>query len=102
MSARSGLDRGFAALAGANPHDLLYRRHEDLAVADLAGACRLDDGLDGALDVTIRDDELDLDLGQEVDDVLGPAIKLGVALLAAEAFYLGNREAGHAHFGQRF
>src|SRR4051812_13709921 len=57
------LDRGFAALAGANPHDLLHRRHENLAVADLARACRLDDGLDRAFDIAIGDDELDLDLG---------------------------------------
>ncbi len=34
------------------------------------------------------DDDLDLHLGQEVDDVFGAAIKLGVALLAAEALGL--------------
>ena len=40
----------FADLAGANADHLLDRGHENLAVADLAGARRLDDRLDRALD----------------------------------------------------
>ena len=34
---------------------------------------------------------LDLDLGQEIDDVFGAAIELGVPLLAAEALHLRSR-----------
>ena len=49
----------------------------------------------------VAHDELDLDLGQEVDDVLGAAIQLGVALLAAEALDLGHRQARDADLGQR-
>ena len=45
------LDRRFVGLAGADAHHLLDRRDEDLAVADLAGLGRLDDGLDAAVDV---------------------------------------------------
>ena len=44
-------------------------------------------------DELVRDDDLDLHLRQEVDDVLGAAVELGVALLAAEALHLGD---GHA------
>jgi hypothetical protein len=33
-------------------------------------------------------DDLDLDLRKEIDDVLAPAIELGVPLLAAEALDL--------------
>ena len=44
----------------------------------------------------VRDRGLDLDLGQEVDDVLGAAIELGVALLPAEALDLGDGDALHA------
>jgi hypothetical protein len=77
-------------------------RDEDLAVADLAGLGGLDDGLDAAVDVFVLDHHFHLHLGQEVDHVLGTAVQLGVALLAAEALDLGDGEAGHAHVAQRF
>jgi len=35
-----------------------------------------------------RDDDLDFDLGQEIDDIFRSAIKFSVALLAAKAFHL--------------
>ena len=66
---------------------------EDLAVADAAGARRLLDGLDGPLDQAVLDHQLDLHLGQEVDDVLGAAVELGVALLPAEALGLEHGDA---------
>ena len=46
-------------------------------------------------------DDFDLHLGQEVDHVLGAAVQLGVALLAAEALDLGDRRARDADLGQR-
>ena len=45
--------------------------------------------------------DLDLHLGQEVDDVFGAAIELGVALLAAEALGLGDGDALQPDFLQR-
>ena len=45
---------------------------------------------------------LDLHLGQEVDDVLGAAVELGVALLPAEALDFGDGDALHADRRQRF
>src|SRR5436190_19747109 len=47
---------GFARFAGPDADDLLDGRHEDLAVADLAGPRGLDDRLDRALDHRIADD----------------------------------------------
>src|SRR6478735_8800996 len=91
-------DGGFAGLPRANANDLLDRGHENLAVADLAGARGLDDRLDRALDHRIAQDHLDLDLRQEIDDVFGAPVELGVTLLAPEALDLGNGEAGHADF----
>src|SRR5512132_552301 len=41
-------DRRFAGLAGADPHDLLDRRDEDLAVADLSRSRGFYDRFDGA------------------------------------------------------
>ena len=58
---------------------------EDLAVADLAGACRIGDGLDDLLENVIVNGQLNFRFGQEVDDVLGASIQLGVAALPAEA-----------------
>src|SRR3954466_349253 len=80
-----GVDAG---LAGADAYDLLDVGHEYLAVADAAGLRRLADRLDGAFDGFVAEHNLDLHLGQEVDDVLGAAIELGVAFLAAEALGL--------------
>ena len=50
---------------------------------------------------SVVDGGLDLHLGQEVDDVLGPSIKFGVALLASKALDLGDRQAGHADLAER-
>src|SRR5512143_448016 len=80
---RAALHRRFAALSGADPHHLLDGGHEDLAVPDLARARRLDDRLDRALDEAVGHDQLDLHLGQEVDDVLRAAVELRVPFLPA-------------------
>src|SRR5262249_11871576 len=45
---------------------------------------------------------LDLDLRQEVDDVLGSSVQLGVTLLPTKALDLGDGDALHADCGQRF
>ena len=51
------------------------------------------DRLDGALDHRILHDDLDFHLRQKIDDVFGAAIKLGMALLPAEALGLGDGDA---------
>src|SRR5439155_23418220 len=86
------LDGIRAALAGADTDRLVDRRDKDLAVADPAGMRRLLDRLDRALDQRLLHDDLDLHLRQKVDHVFGPAIELGVALLAAEPLGLGDRD----------
>src|SRR6185436_3390297 len=98
---RTASDGGLPGFAGANADHLLDRGHEDLAVTDLAGARGLHDRLDRALGERIGDHGLDLHLGQEIDDVLGAAIKLGMAFLASEALDLGDGEPGDAQLGQR-
>ena len=67
----------------------LDRQDEDLAVADPPGLRRRRDRLD-ARDrrLAVLDEDLQLDLGQEIDDVFGAAIQLGMALLPAEALGL--------------
>src|SRR5215218_5403360 len=72
------------ALAGADADRVVDRGDEYLAVADAIGLRGLLDRLDGAVDQGVVHDEFDLHLRQKVDHVLGTAIKLGMALLAAE------------------
>src|SRR5207244_2357334 len=74
-----------SSLAGANADHILDRGDEDLAVPDPSGAGTLDDGLDGFRDPLVRDQHGDLHLGEEVDDVLRPAVELRVTPLAGEA-----------------
>ena len=57
--------------AGADAHDLIELPDENLAVADLAGVGALRDRLDDAFKLILGDRDLDLDLGQEVDDIFG-------------------------------
>ena len=71
------------------------RHGPDLAVADGAGAGRLDDALDETGRVGVVDQDLDLDLRHELDRVLGAAVHLGVAALAAEALHGRRREPVH-------
>src|SRR2546425_10476519 len=94
-------DGCFAGLAGADPHDLFDRGDEDLAVADLSRSRRFDNRFYRALDQIVGDDYLDLDLGQEIDNVLRAAIELGMALLAAEALDFRHRKTADADLGER-
>ena len=73
----------------------------DLAVADLAGAGRLDHGVHHLVRVRSSMTHLDPQLGHEVHGVLGAAVDLGVALLPAEALHLADRHAQHAQPLQR-
>ena len=96
------LDRVLARLAGADPHDVDQLADEHLAVADLAGLGRPHDGVQhGLQSLSSRHDDLDLDLGDEIDLVLGAAVHFGVALLAAETADLGDGHAHDALLGQR-
>src|SRR5262249_14427666 len=79
------------------PNDLLERRHEDLAVAHLAGVRGLRDHLEALIELAVVDRDFHLHFRQEVDDVLGASIELCVPFLAAEALDLGNGHAVHAH-----
>src|SRR6266446_6579965 len=86
------LDRIRATLASADADGLVDRGDKDLAVADPAGMRGLLDRLDRPLDQRLFHDDLDLHLRQKVDHVFGPAIKLGMAFLAAEPLGLGDRD----------
>src|SRR5438132_2975743 len=67
-----------AGFTGTDAHDLFEVENEDLAVADLPGIGGFLDSLDDAVEQVVLDRCLDLDLGQEIDDVFGASIELGV------------------------
>ena len=90
---------GRAGFTGANANGLFEVGDEYLAVTDLAGSCRVGDGLDDLLGDVVVDGQFDLGLRQEVDDVLGAAVQLRVAALAPEALDLGDGDALYADVG---
>src|SRR4051812_9661781 len=93
-------DRIRPPVAGADADRLLDIEHEDLAIADTPRARCILDRLDRIVGEAVLDHHLDLYLGQEVDDIFGAAIKLGVALLAAEALDLRYGDSRHANVVQ--
>ena len=92
----SQLQRVFAGLAGANANGLLDVADEHLAIADLAGASRRLDGVDDGLGAIIGDRDIDLDLRDEIDRILGSPIDLGVSLLTTEASDFGGGQPVYA------
>jgi len=63
------------------------------SVADPTGLGGATDGLDGFLDHVIAEHNLDLHFGEEIHDVFGSAIKLGMSLLPAETLGFSDRDA---------
>src|SRR5262249_28185066 len=78
------------------------RSNEDLAVADLAGACRLGDHGDHLLNTIVRHDDLDFHLGDEIDDVRRTAIDFLFTAGSPEAFDFGDRHTVDSNLGQAF
>ncbi|SOZ01697.1 conserved protein of unknown function [Cupriavidus taiwanensis] len=62
----------------------------------------LDDGVQHGVELVLGHHHFDLDLGQEVDHVLGAAVQLGMPFLAAKSLYFGHRQPGHADISQGF
>ena len=88
-----------AGFTGADTYGLLELGDEYLAVADLAGACRVGDRFDDLLCNVVVDRELDLGLRQKVHDILGAAIQFRMAALATEALDLGHGDALDSYVG---
>src|SRR5574343_1675209 len=93
-----GIGTGFA---GPDTNDLFEIEDEDLAVADLAGAGGLFDGLDDLIDMLGLDGGFDFHFGQEVDHILGAPIQFGMPFLPAETLHFRDGDALHADGGQR-
>src|SRR5262245_40881986 len=86
----------------SNPDRFFDVRDEDFAVANTPGLGGATDRLDGFFDHIVTQHNLDLHLGQKIDDVLSAAIELGMSLLATETLGLGYRDPLQPHLLQRF
>src|SRR6056297_2185499 len=95
------LERLLVGLAGADPDRLCELVDENLAVTDLAGTGRVDDGLDDALQRVVGHRQLEFHLGQEIHHVFGASIEFSVTLLAPETLDLGHSNALHADLRKR-
>src|SRR5512143_2593285 len=91
----SSKSRG-AALFVTDPDGFIHFGQKDFSVADLAASGGLDDALHRWIDQAVREHHFDLDLGNEVEAVLAPAVTLRVSLLAAVATHLRDRHAFHS------
>src|ERR1700722_11582744 len=94
-----GINSGFPS---SDANGFLDVGDEDFPVTNAAGLRRAPDGVDGPLDQLIRNHYFDLNFGQKVDNVLGTAIKLGMALLPAKPFGLGDGNALQSNLLKRF
>jgi hypothetical protein len=91
----------FSALIIADANYLINVRKKNLPVTDLAGASGCRNSLHDFLNHRIGDDQLELDLGNEIDGVFPSAIELGVSLLSSMAARLKYGHAFDANLVQR-
>ena len=96
------LDGVGAGFAGPYTNNLLKVVYKDFAIANLAGGGSLDKCLDDGFDTFVFNRNFQAYFRQEIDNVFGAPLKLGVAFLATEAFYFRYCDALHPDRGQRF
>ena len=79
---------------------MFKRAHEDLSVADLAGARGSKNSFNHGVNRVVGDGDVDADFGKEVDDIFRAAVELRMAALTAEALDFRNSEAVNAGGGK--
>ena len=95
------IDRLFPTLVSPDSNNLFDGGNEDFTIPDLPSLRRLENRLDNLLSHIVRGENFQFHFRQKIDRVFGAAVKLGMAFLAAEAFHLGDGEAGNADLVQR-
>src|SRR3974390_2295183 len=94
-------DRVHAGLPSSDPDGFFECGDEDLSIANAPGLGRATDRLHRFLNHVVAEHNLDLPLGKEIKDVFGPAVKLGMALLASEASRFGHGDPLQSDLLQR-
>src|SRR5918992_6033995 len=88
--------------ARTNADGIVHRQDEDLAVTDAASASRRDNRFSNGGGLTIVKEKFDFDLGEEIDNILCPAIQFGVPLLPTESLDFRDGHTVDAQLGKRF
>ena len=92
-------DGAFVFFTRADAHDVFERAHEDLSVADLAGARGSKNSFNHGVNRVVSDGDVDADFGKKVDDLFRAAVELRMAA-TAEALAFRNGEAVNAGGGK--
>src|SRR5260370_34008683 len=95
------LQRALSAFVITDADRVIHARNKNLAITNLASACRAHNGLDRLLHHGVREHHLQLDLGQQVHGIFPSAIKFGVPLLSAVAAHFHHRHALDADVMER-
>src|SRR5499427_2881196 len=95
------LQRVLPAFAGSYPNHFFDRNHKDLAVAKLPGLGGLHDRVDRMINELVRQNDFDLQFGQELKFVFAAAIGLGGALLTTENLDLSYGQADYSNLLKR-
>src|SRR5712692_6182519 len=86
-------DRVQAGFPRSYPDGFFDAGDEDLSIADAPGLGSATDRLDRFLDHVVAEHNLDLHLGEEIHDVFGSAVKLGMPFLPSEPLGFGDGDA---------
>src|SRR5436190_18736291 len=95
------LQRRLASLAGADPDHFVHRGDEDLAVSDAPRLGGPFDRFQSLWHHLVREHDFNLHFRQEVDDVFGAPVELGVSFLTPEPLHFGDREPEDSHVRER-
>ena len=82
------LDGIRARFTGTNADNLFQGGNKNFAIANFSGVGRFQNRIDDIIDHIIIDGDFKLNLGQEINHVLGTSVKLGMAFLTAKALHL--------------
>ena len=78
-------DGAFVFFTRADAHDVFERAHEDLSVADLAGARGSKNSFNHGVNRVVSDGDVDADFGKKVDDIFRAAVELRMAALTSSS-----------------
>src|SRR5699024_976534 len=90
---RITLDSFFAALTGAHAVNVFNRCYPELAVTNLSGISRFDDGIGNLIHAVISHENFHLDFRNEISGVFCTAVDLIVSTLLAISLRLSHRQS---------
>lgn len=95
------LDSRLIRFTGAYAYYLVDTGNEDLAIADLACAGSVDNGVNNTIHQLFIRHNFNLYFRQEIHYVFGAAIEFSMTFLPAEPLYFGNGQAGDTDLIER-